>query len=185
MFKSVLVLLAAAAASSVAIAQTPSTGRWKLEAAPSGCVVHAASPSGTVVSIWGIAGQDSLSFLVQNKAWNSFADGQRYDIHISFDEKKPWPMRAVARRNIDKDGPGLTFAVSPNHAAGGASFIDQFAAAGGMNITRNGQRIETVSLDGTQVALRGLAQCLSQVWAASGSGESEAESGASVAAETI
>lgn len=172
MFKSVLVLVAAGA-SSVALAQTSPTGRWTLEAAATGCVVHAASPTGTVVSIWGIAGESSLSFLVQNKDWNSFADGQRYDIQVSFDDKRAWPMQAVARQNIDKDGPGLTFDVSPSHAAGGASFIDQFAAAGGMNITRNGQRIETVSLADTQVALRGLAKCLSQVWTAGQGGGRE------------
>lgn len=182
MFKSVLVLIAAASASTVAVAQTSRSGSWTLEAAPNGCVVHAASPSGTVVSIWGLAGEDSLSFLVQNKSWNSFADGARYDIQVAFDDERAWPMKAVARRNIDSDGPGLTFAVSPK---GEASFFEQFAAAGGMRITRANQ-VETVTLADTQVALEGLAKCLSQVWATSAArGLEEAAPAATATLETI
>jgi hypothetical protein len=174
MFKQLLALLAAGTIPGVALGQPEtSTGRWTLEVAASGCVVHASSPSGTVVSIFGIAGQDSLSFLVQNKSWNSFADGKRYDIQVGFDGRRAWPMQAVARQNIDSDGPGLTFAVSPAGTPGGTSFVEQFAAARGMHITRNGQRIETVSLAHTQVALQGLARCLSQVWAAGGKGADE------------
>jgi hypothetical protein len=172
MFKSVLVLVATAA-SGAALAQTSTAtaGNWTLEAAPNGCVVHAASPSGTVVSIWGLAGESSLSFLVQNQRWNSFADGQRYDIRVSFEKGRTFPMKAVARRNIDRDGPGLTFPISPA-PAGGASFLEQFAAADGMHITRNDE-VETVRLVNTDVALRGLAKCLRQVWAISALRESD------------
>jgi len=188
MFKSVLVLVAAASASSIAIAQSPAASDWTLEVAPHGCVVHAASPSGTVVSIWGFAGEDSLSFLVQNKSWNSFDDGARYDIKVAFDDKRAWPMQAVARRNIDHDGPGLTFAVSPAEDGGGASFLNQFAAAHGMLITRNNQ-VERVALGNSQLALTGLAKCLKQVWAANApaAGESDAreEIVTASAAETI
>lgn len=184
MFKSVLVLIAAASASSLAVAQTANTGRWTLEAAPNGCVVHAASPSGTVVSIWGLAGESSLSFLVQNKSWNSFAEGQRYDIQVSFDDKRAWPMKAVARRNIDSDGPGLTFAVDPAPAAGGVAFLEQFAAANGMRIVRNDE-VETVTLVNTGVALNGLAKCLKQVWAAAAAEGDEAAPTTTVTLETI
>jgi hypothetical protein len=41
-----------------------------------------------------------------------------------------------------------------------------------MHITRDGRRIETISLADTRVAMEGLAQCLSQVWAA-GKGETD------------
>ena len=58
-------------------------------------------------------------------------------------------------------------------ASGGASFVDQFAVARGMHITRNGQRVDTVSLADTQVAMQGLAKCLSQVWAGGNQGEGE------------
>ena len=181
MFKSVLVLIAAASATGAAIAQPTASRDWRLEAAPNGCVVHAATPSGTVVSIWGLAGETSLSFLVQNKSWNSFADGARYDIQVAFDGKRAWPMQATARRDIDSDGPGLTFAVSPA-PAGGSSFLEQFAAADGMRIVRNNQ-VEVVRLANTNVALEGLANCLKQVWAAAETVGAAEETPA--AAETI
>jgi hypothetical protein len=172
MFKPLLALLALSTGTGIAHAQTSTTGRWILEVAPTGCVVHTASPSGTVVSIWGIAGDNDLSFLVQNKGWSSLSDGENYDIEVSFDNQRAFPMQATARLNLDSDGPGLTFGVSPDHRAGGASFVDQFADARGMHITRAGQRIETVSLADTRVAMQGLAQCLSQVWTA-GKGETD------------
>jgi hypothetical protein len=173
MFKPLLALIALSASTGIAHAQTTNTGRWILEVAPTGCVVHTASPSGTVVSIWGIAGENDLSFLVQNKGWNSLSDGEQYDIEVSFDNQRAFPMQATARLNLDSDGPGLTFGVKPDHRAGGASFVDQFAGAQGMHITRDGKRVETVSLADTKVAMQGLAKCLSQVWAAGGKGETE------------
>lgn len=176
MFKPLLGLFVAASATGAAFAQPDSQGRWTLEVASTGCVVHTASPSGTVVSIFGIAGQDSLSFLVQNKRWGSFADGEKYDIQVGFDGQRAWPMQAVARQNIDSDGPGLTFAVSPARDSRGASFVEQFAGAQGMHITRNGARIETISLADTQVAMQGLAKCLSQVWAGGAKGDDEGSS---------
>jgi hypothetical protein len=167
MFKSLLAITALATVSAAAHAQTTNARPWKLEVAPTGCVVHAAAASGTVVSIWGMAGESSLRFLVQNKSWNSFSEGQNYDIQVSFDGRRAFPMKAVARQNIDSDGPGLTFTVNPQ-PAGGTSFVEQFATSGGMNISRGGQAIEAIQLADTQVAMRGLAQCLSQVWAAGG-----------------
>jgi hypothetical protein len=173
MFKPLLALLALSTSTGIAHAETANTGRWILEVAPTGCVVHTASPSGTVVSVWGIAGENDLSFLVQNKGWNSLADGQNYDIEVSFDNQRAFPMQATARLNLDSDGPGLTFGVSPDHRAGGVSFVEQFAGAQGMHITRDGRRIETVSLADARVAMQGLAQCLSQVWAEGGKGASD------------
>ena len=175
MFKPLLALLATAGLGAAAPAQAPSTGRWVLEVAPTGCIVHTASASGTVVSILGIAGQDSLSFVIQNKEWNSLPDGERYDVQISFDGSQAFPMKAMARQNIDRDGPGITFAVSPSEASGGATFLERFAAADGMHIARDGRRLETVALADSQVALQGLARCLSQIWAGASEGEGSVE----------
>ena len=169
MFKALVTVAALAAPAALATAQTaqaPRSSEWVLEAAPGGCIVHAASPSGTVISIWAAAGQSELSFLVQNRTWNSLEEGGRYDLQVSFDDQRAWPVKATAKTNLDSDGPGLTFAVSPAGAVGGAGFLDQFATAGGMNITRNGVRVDRLSLTNTGTAMNSLAKCLRQVWTA-------------------
>ena len=168
MFKALLTVAALAAPAALATAQTaqPRSGQWVLEVAPGGCIVHAASPSGTVISIWAAAGQSDLSFLVQNRSWNTLQDGSRYDLQVSFDDKGAFPVKATAKTNLDSDGPGLTFAVSPAGAVGGAGFLEQFAAAGGMHITRDGARVDTLSLTNTGTAMPSLAKCLRQVWTA-------------------
>ena len=173
MFKALLTFAALAAPAALATAQpaqtaspAPRSGDWVLEVAPGGCIVHAASPSGTVISIWAAAGQKDLSFLVQNRSWRTLEDGGRYDIQVSFDDQRAWPMQATAKTNLDSDGPGLTFAVSPSGAAGGAGFLEQFASAGGMHISRNGTRVDSVSLTNSGTAMTALAKCLKQVWTA-------------------
>ena len=174
MFKPLLALSVLAAPAAVAVAQpVNSNSQWTLEVAPSGCIVHAASASGTVLSIWGSAGDDNLRFLVQNKGWSSLSDGESYPIKVSFDGQRAWPMEATARLNLDSDGPGLTFAVSPDARSGSDGFMEQFAGAEGMDIARGDERVETLSLDDTQIAMQALAKCLTQVLVAGGEGEAE------------
>ncbi|MEA1014842.1 hypothetical protein [Sphingosinicella sp. LY1275] len=173
MFRSLIAVLALAAPAAVATAQTEAPSPWALEVTPGGCLVHAAAPSGTVVSVWGSADNDSIRFLIQNRQWNAFEDGGRYDIQVSFDGRSAWPMQAVARRNLDADGPGLTFAVSPSAPAGGTGFLEQFAGARGMHIARDGQRIDSLKLAGSDTAMTALAQCLSTIWSATAAAPEE------------
>ena len=181
MFRPLLAVAVLAAPAALATAETRTTGQWILESASGGCIIHAASPNGTVLSIWGSAGDSNLSFLLQNKEWNSFEDGGRYDIQVSFDNQRAWPMKAVARLNLDSDGPGLTFPVSPASTTTGASFLDQFAAAEGMHITRGGVRIDSLSLPDTNVAMNALARCLRDVWSgAPAAGEGVVSGGSAV-----
>jgi hypothetical protein len=174
MFKPLLAASLLAAPAAIAIAQPASpSGQWTLEVAPSGCIVHSASANGTVLSIWGSAGDDTLRFLVQNRGWQSLADGENYPLQVSFDGQRAWPMDATARLNLDSDGPGLTFAVSPDAQSGGASFVEQFAEAEGMQIARDGERVGTLSLADPRVAMKALAQCLREVIATGGEGSAE------------
>lgn len=172
MYKPLLALFALTAPAAAAVAQPETSNRWTLEVAPAGCIVHSASPGGTVLSVWGGAGEENLRFLVQNKAWDTLADGKSYPIQVSFDGQRAWPLDAVARLNLDADGPGLTFAVSPDPRAG-AGFMEQFAGAAGMNISRGGERIETVALEDSRVAMEALAGCLSQMIASDGEPQGE------------
>jgi hypothetical protein len=183
MFRSLIAVLALSAPAAVATAQTEAPSPWALEVTPDGCLVHAAAPSGSVVSVWGSADNENIRFLIQNRQWDAFEDGGRYDIQVSFDERRAWPMQAVAKRNLDADGPGLTFAVSPSARAGGSGFLEQFAGASGMHIARNGQRIDSLKLAGSDTAMAALAQCLSTIWSATAAASSPDESGEEPAVE--
>jgi hypothetical protein len=175
MFRSLIaVLLLAALPGAAATAQVTKIGEWSLERAPEGCMVYSTTDRGSVLSVSALAGRDSLSFLVQNKGWSSLEEGPRA-LQVAFDSGRSWPVEAVARHDIDSDGPGLLFAVKPASSARG-DFVDQFAAASGMRITSNGEQIDSLALSGSQEALGALAQCIGDLWRSSAAADAGADS---------
>lgn len=138
---------------------------WNVAANPQVCAVHTAFRSGTVLSVFALQGQSGIAFLVQNRDWNSLRDGAVYPLSIRFDDGEPFPVEAIARRNIDEDGPGLLFAIKP----GDSGFMDRFAAARGMRISSGEVRVDNLALTGNHGATVALAQCLSRLW--NGEGE--------------
>ncbi len=162
-----------AAPATISTAQSPTqVAQWTLAGGQQGCAVHASSPQGTVVSIVAGAEQSNLMFLVQNRSWR-LQDGQRYQIAVEFDEDGPWQLQAVARTQIDQDGPGLIFAV-PAGEERGLKFISEFVGASGMALSREGAGTAAVPLGSGQSAMTALAQCLSQGGSADAPGVTEA-----------
>lgn len=138
--------------------------RWTVAGGTQGCAVHASSPEGTVVSILAGPGQDSLLFLIQNRAWSSLQDGSSYDIAVEFDDAGPWELKAVAKTEIDQDGPGLMFAVPPGQKQG-SDFITEFVQAAGMKVDGQGQRMGSMQIGSGRSAMTALAQCIGRVFA--------------------
>ncbi len=139
--------------------------RWTVAGSTQGCAVHTSSQQeGTVVSILAGPGQESLLFLVQNPAWSSLEDGGSYDIAVEFDDSGPWQLKAVAKTEIDQDGPGLMFAVPPGQKQGN-DFITEFVQAAGMKIDGQGQRLSSMELGSGRSAMTALAQCIGRVFA--------------------
>jgi hypothetical protein len=175
MFRPLIAILVLAASPSAALAQKTTIGEWELEKAPQGCMIYSTSAQGSVLSVSALAGTDSLSFLVQNKNWSSLPEGT-HDLQVAFDSGRTWPVQAVARHDIDSDGPGLLFAVKPaSRSSGETDFVDQFAAAKGMHITSNGQRIDSLTLSDAQTAVGALAQCIGDLWRSSGAASASGE----------
>lgn len=134
---------------------------WTLANGTEGCMVHAASGRGTVLSITAMPGEDSLLFVIQNHALAGLEDGQPYPIAVEFDDLGEWEIEALAQANLDSDGPGLIFAVRPGRPDG-ANFLKEFAAASGMHVGRAGTKLDSVSLTGGNTAMSALGQCLGQ-----------------------
>ena len=156
-----------AAPAGAALAQAPQAGEmggWALAAMPNGCMVQATSPKGTMLSIWGFAGDEKLAFLLQNRGWHSLRDGAQYDLKLDFLGVRTLPVEATARKNIDQDGPGFFFTVEPGGRRD-TGLIDAFATALGMRISREGESVDTLSLDGGRGAMAALANCLADRWA--------------------
>jgi hypothetical protein len=135
---------------------------WGLARAPGSCMLHASSPQGTVVSIWGFAGEPRIGFLIQNKEW-AIRDGERYDLKVDFLGVRAWPVQATARGDLDSDGPGFFFTVEPGASSGG--FLDALASAKGMAISRNGAAMDSLPLAGSREAVSALARCMADLWA--------------------
>jgi hypothetical protein len=161
MLRYVMAALLAAAPAAAASAQG-SEGKWALAAMPNGCMVQAVSPQGTMLSVWGFAGDAKLGFLLQNRDW-TVEDGAKTPLEVEFAGARSWPVEATARSHIDRDGPGLFFTVEPG-ASDTASFLAAFTSAEGMSIRRDGTSVDTLPLAGSRGAIASLAQCLADRW---------------------
>lgn len=164
MFRSVIAAFLLAAPAAAALGQSGVAGGWQLAAMPNGCMVQAVSPQGTMLSVWGLAGQGKLGFLLQNREWN-VRDGERSDLQVEFLGARTLPVQATARRNIDSDGPGYYFTVEPG-GSGAEGFLASFISAEGMRVRPDGAAADTLPLAGSRVAMTGLARCLSDRWTA-------------------
>jgi hypothetical protein len=162
MFRRLMIGLLVAASPVAAFGQDDEMGGWALAQMPNGCMVQATSPQGTMLSIWGFAGEAKLAFLLQNRGWNSLHDGQNYNLKLDTDSAS-WPVEAIARQHIDSDGPGLLFTIQPGAAPTGG-FLTAFASSKGMRISRNGQSFDTLPLQGNRGAMAALAKCLAAHW---------------------
>lgn len=179
MFRRMIIGLLVAASPAAAFGQGSNMGGWALAQMPNGCMVQATSPQGTMLSIWGFAGQDKIAFLLQNRGWNSLRDGQNYDLKLDTDGAS-WPVEAIARQHIDSDGPGLLFTITPG------AFLNAFATSKGMRISQNGRSFDTLPLEGSRVAMGALAKCLAERWStAAASGDDEGEKTSEPARVTI
>lgn len=162
MLRYVMAALLAAAPAAAASAQQPAEGQWALAAMPNGCMVQAVSPQGTMLSVWGFAGDKKLGFLLQNRGW-TVEDGAKTPLEVEFAGARSWPVEATARAHIDRDGPGLFFTVEPG-GSGARSFLAAFTSAEGMSIRRAGASVDTLPLAGSRAAVASLAQCLADRW---------------------
>jgi hypothetical protein len=162
MLRYLMAALLAAAPTAAALAQSPDEGKWALAAMPNGCMVQAVSPHGTMLSVWGFAGDSKLGFLLQNRGWE-VEDGAKTPLEVEFAGARSWPVEATARAHIDRDGPGLFFTVEPG-SAGAGSFLAAFTSAEGMSIRRDGTSVDTLPLAGSRGAIASLARCLADRW---------------------
>ncbi len=156
------VMAALLAAAPAAASAQEEEGKWALAAMPGGCMVQAVSPHGTMLSVWGFAGDEKLGFLLQNRGW-TVEDGAKTALEVDFADARSWPVEATARAHIDRDGPGLFFTVEPG-ASEARSFLAAFTSAEGMSIRRDGSDVDTMPLAGSRGAIASLAKCLAERW---------------------
>ena len=157
-----LSLLQASAAAAPGEARAPQG--WNLASSAEGCIVHTTERAGTMLSVFALPEQDGIGFLLQNQKWSALRDGEVYPLTIRFDSNGEWPIPALARTEIDEDGPGLFFAVRPGSEQGGRDFIAEFAGARGMRIANDGVAVGDLRLPNARGATVALAQCLRGVF---------------------
>ena len=143
--------------------EAPAPGAWQVSGSEDGCILYGNSRQGTVVSVLASPGQEALIFLIQNRGWSSLEDGKRHAVAVAFDDSSEYNFEAVARTELDADGPGLIFAVKPGESEG-AGFISQFAASNGMQIGRDGQQIDSLAVEGGRSAMTSFVQCMGKMW---------------------
>ncbi len=158
MLSSVVALSLLQAPAAAAPAEAPAG--WTLASSEQGCIVHTNRRPGTVLSVFALPEQDGIGFLLQNVKWTALEDGEVYPLSIRFDDGSEWPIPALARSEIDADGPGLFFAIRPGSEEGGRDFIDEFAAARGMRVANRGVAVDDLRLSNARGTALALAQCL-------------------------
>lgn len=179
MFRRMMAFALLAAPSAAAVAQIEDMGDWALARMPNGCMVQAVSPQGTMLSVWGFAGQEKLGFLLQNREWNALRDGERVSLKLEFVGVKAVPIEATAREHIDSDGPGFFFSFDPG-GPDAKTLLDALASAADMKISEGGQAMDSLPLAGSRGAMAALARCLSEQWSG---GETAADDPAGESAE--
>ena len=171
MFRRLIAALLIAAPSAASLAQVDNAAdaqarsdAWAIAAMPNGCMIQATSPQGTMLSVWGFAGDAKLGFLLQNRGWHgALQDGRHYDLGVDFTGQQRQLVQATAREHIDSDGPGFFFTVEPGKTEG-TGFLRNFTSAQGMTINRDGRSVDTLPLRGSRTAMAAFAQCLSAHW---------------------
>ena len=109
MFRRTIFALLLAAPSAAVMGQGQEMGDWGVAQMPNGCMVEAVSPQGTMISVWGFAGQPKLAFLLQNKGWNALQDGRSYKLSLDFvGTPTAMPVDATARQYAGVRLPGPT-----------------------------------------------------------------------------
>jgi hypothetical protein len=167
MMKPLLAVLASAALPFAAFSQPQASDGWTVNAGEDGCIAYASLPQGTVVSLLAGTGQENLVFLIQNKSWSSLRDGSAHKLAVQLDGRSPFQFDAVARTDLDSDGPGLLFSVPPGEQ-NGAKFLAEFAAASGMNLGAEGRSLAQLRLTGGSSAMAALAKCMASMWGGGG-----------------
>ncbi len=163
MMKPLLAFFSLVALPAAALSQPAVPGQWNVSASSSGCIAYSSFPQGTVVSVLAGRGQQELIFMIQNRNWSSLQDGGRYPLALNLDGQSHWQFDAVARTELDSDGPGLLFTVEPgdqNHA----KFLAAFAGATGMDVGQNGRALARLRLGGGASAMSQLARCMASMW---------------------
>jgi hypothetical protein len=145
-------------------AANQATGEWTVAGSEEVCMIHQATLQGTTMSVTAMPGEEAFLFVIQNESLASLADGQPYPIAVEFDDKGPWQIEAIAQHELDRDGPGLIFAVRPGRDDG-KNFIAEFTSASAMEIGREGAILDNLSLSNGRAAMTGLATCLGNIWA--------------------
>lgn len=164
MLKPLLACVALAALPVAAVSQPPANpAEWRVAGGAGGCIAHRSFAQGTVVSVMAGPGQESLLFIIQNRGWSSLEDGTRHDIAVQLDGSNSFEFDAVAKTELDSDGPGLIFTVQPGDNEG-ARFLAAFAGASGMNVGQDGRALASLPLRGGSTAMTGLAQCMARMW---------------------
>ena len=163
MLKPLLACLTLATLPAAALAQ--SSGEWTVSGSQAGCIAHTTLPQGTVLSVLAGPGQENLLFLIQNRGWSTLQEGSRHKVAVQLDDRSPYQFEAIAKTELDADGPGLIFSVAPGEAEG-AKFIQELASADGLNVGQNGRQLEGARLHRAGPAMTQLAQCMSRLWGA-------------------
>jgi len=158
-----LTLLQAAASAAPAASEPRAPQGWTLAASSEGCIVHTTERVGTVLSVFALPEQEGIGFLLQNRKWAQLEDGAVYPLRIRFDSGVEWPIPALARTEIDGDGPGLFFAIRPGAEEGGRDFIAEFAGARAMRVAAAETAFGDVRLPDARGATVALADCMRDV----------------------
>ncbi|HEX8216323.1 MAG TPA: hypothetical protein VF577_02555 [Allosphingosinicella sp.] len=159
-----LLQASAGAASPPGPAAAEAPAGWNLASSEQGCIVHTTERAGIMLSVFALPEQDGIGFLLQNRKWSDLSDGRVYPLGIRFDDGVEWPVPALARTEIDEDGPGLFFAIRPGTEKGGRDFLGEFAASRGMRVANGGVGVGNLRLPNARGATVALADCLRGVF---------------------
>ena len=132
-------------------------GGWTIIKGERSCHMVASYEGDAVLSVY-VEDMSSAGFWLQNPAWKSIKEGNKYTLEIEFDDYGAWEMPAVGRS--DRDGPGVAWIGSIQPDEQKDTFMGEFMLASGMRVSINGRQIGSYSMKDTSAAAVMLSSCL-------------------------
>lgn len=131
-------------------------GRWAVSIDTSlgnGCYAIATWTGGTVLRIGLNPENDNFYLMIGNSDWRSLKPDSIYEVHLQFDDLKPWSIDAYALQFLPGDIVYLQ-AQSSNF-----EFIEEFMNQARMTLYYAGSKVETLKLRGSQAAFEEIQSC--------------------------
>lgn len=103
------------------------------------------------------AAREDVQMIIANTRWDALEDGRTFPVVVTLGDGSPWEGLAQSKQWKDVL-PSLVLSVSGEDRQA-VAFVEQFSRIGRVRVSTDGSEIVSLSLEGTQEAVREMMAC--------------------------